>query len=343
VNFSQLDASPLDREPSDPPVLEVLDVDVSFVGRRRTPWSKPTPRPALQGVSLAVRPGETVSLVGESGSGKTTLTRVVLGLQAADAGWVRINGEFVPLDGRSFPSHLRRHVQVVFQDPFASLNPSMTVGQLVGEGLREHRVVPASQHHRAVVELLDSVGLSESFANRYPRELSGGQRQRVSIARALAPQPKLLLLDEPMSSLDATTQAQILALLQQLQRDVGLAYLLVSHDIGLVRRISDRVVVLYQGKVMETGPAQAVWDNPRHPYTQLLEACVPVADPDALSRSQRAARRVRFEANRLDVSVAQHGCAFVSRCPSALAQCSVEEPPSIVSDHGAVARCHALT
>jgi oligopeptide/dipeptide ABC transporter ATP-binding protein len=325
------------------PILSVRDVSVTFAGPRVGIARSGAPVVALRGCSLDVSPGQTVSLVGESGSGKTTLTRVILGLQAADSGIVRLAGREMRIDGRGFPGHLRRMVQVVFQDPYAALNPSFTVQRLVAEGLVQHGIVPRGEVDRRVGELLTSVGLDPTFGARFPRELSGGQRQRVSIARALAPEPALLLLDEPISSLDVSTQAQILDLLGDLQQRLGLAYLFVSHDIGLVKRISHQVVVLYRGRVMEEGPADVVWRTPRHPYTQLLDASVPVATVDPVVRARRHAERDRFERRNGVAPVGDEpGCVFVDRCPLAMDVCRSTNPPIVLTDDGVRVACHAV-
>jgi oligopeptide/dipeptide ABC transporter ATP-binding protein len=322
------------------PLLSLRDVSVTFPGLRGARGRRGAPVAALRSVSFDVGVGQTVSLVGESGCGKTTLTRVVLGLQAADSGVCLIDGQTIPLDGRHYPRQLRRTVQVVFQDPYAALNPAMPVRRLVAEGLVEHGIVSGDRIDERVDELLLAVGLNPSFAHRYPRELSGGQRQRVSIARALAPEPRLLLLDEPISSLDVSTQAQILDLLASLQERLNLSYLFVSHDLGLVKRISHSVVVLYRGQIMEAGPAQAVWDSPQHPYTQLLDVSVPMASVDPAARAQRHMRRQAFDRRGADVALTATGCSFVDRCPRVMEQCGVLAPVERLVDHDVLVACH---
>jgi peptide/nickel transport system ATP-binding protein len=329
------------EDPADP-ILSMREISVTFAGPRTGVRRRGEPVRALRNCDLDVRAGQTLSLVGESGSGKTTLTRVALGLQAADHGRVTLAGRAIDPSRGAFPQALRRLVQVVFQDPYASLNPSFTVHRLVAEGLARHGVVTRSEVHRRVDELLVSVGLDPSFGPRYPRELSGGQRQRVCIARALAPQPSLLILDEPISSLDVSTQAQILDLLTELQESLGLAYLFVSHDIGLVKRISDDVVVLYRGQVMESGPAEAVWRAPRHPYTRLLDASVPVVAVDPAVRAERAARRIHLEVESGHGSPSTTGCVFVDRCPMSMPVCRSAEPPTVLMDDGVRVACHAV-
>jgi oligopeptide/dipeptide ABC transporter ATP-binding protein len=326
------------------PVLSVRDIEVVFPGPRSLSMRRGAGVVALRECSLDVWAGQTVSLVGESGSGKTTLTRVMLGLQQATRGTLAVAATEVRLDGQHFPAELRRRVQVVFQDPYASLNPAFTVHRLVAEGLIEHRIVERSAVDDRVGELLTAVGLDPSFGSRYPRQLSGGQRQRVSIARALAPEPSVLLLDEPVSSLDVSTQAQILELLADLQERLGLAYLFVSHDLGLVKRISHHAVVLYKGRVMESGPAAAVWGSPRHPYTQLLDASVPVASVDPDVKRRRDERRASLDVrNAAPAAPAAAGCVFVDRCPTAMDVCRRLDPPTVSFADGAQVACHAVS
>jgi len=266
-------------------LLEIEDLRVSFPGK----GFRAKPNEVLHGISLDVAAGETVGLVGESGSGKTTIGRAVLGLVPMSGGSIRFGGQEIGgLAGRARRG-LASHIQVVFQDPYTSLNPSMTIGDILAEPL----IVQGATSHDArgrVKTLLDKVGLPSNAIDRLPREFSGGQRQRVAIARALAPAPKLIVCDEPVSALDLSTQAVVLDLLVELQRETGVAYLFVSHDLAVVRHISHRVAVLYRGDLVETGPAAKVTKNPDHPYTQRLLAASPVADPDA-QRERREERK----------------------------------------------------
>jgi oligopeptide transport system ATP-binding protein len=240
----------------------------------------------VDGVSLSIAPGETLGLVGESGCGKSTLCRTVLRLEKPDSGSIRFEGrEIGDLSARAMRP-LRREIQMVFQDPYASLNPRKRVGQAVAMPLRLQGVAGGAELRGQVVELLERVGLAAEHYDRYPHELSGGQRQRVGIARALALRPKLVLADEPVSKLDLTIRAQIVDLLAELQGEMGLSYLFVSHDIGVVRHVSDRIAVMYEGKIVEEGTAEQVCERPSHPYTQELLASVPIADP----RQARARR-----------------------------------------------------
>jgi oligopeptide/dipeptide ABC transporter ATP-binding protein len=308
-------------------ILRIENVRVEF-SRPRRGFRQPTPFVALDNVGLHIGANETVGLVGESGSGKTTLTRVILGLLRPVTGTAVIDGHQLDLRSGGYPQALHRTVQVVFQDPYSSLNPAMTVGDLIGEGITLHFGIKGSQRAQQVNELLDAVRLPRHMATRRPTQLSGGQRQRVSLARALAPRPRLLLLDEPVSSLDAMTQRQVVELLAQLQQERGVAYLFVGHDLGLINEISDRVVVLYQGRLMESGSAAHVWNRPAHPYTQGLMAAVPVADPIA-QQARRAARRNNHEPTELREIAGQvplAGCSFAPRCAIATDRCQTEAP-----------------
>jgi peptide/nickel transport system ATP-binding protein len=270
-------------------LLDVRDLRVAFPGR----GFRATAVEVLHGVSLQIAAGETLGVVGESGSGKTTIGRAVLGL-------VKPSGGSIALDGRDITDlpakerrKLARDIQVVFQDPYTSLNPSLTIGDILSEPLVVQGATPKDARAR-VRTLLDQVGLPADAAERLPREFSGGQRQRVAIARALAPQPRLIVCDEPVSGLDLSTQALVLDLLIDIQRTTGVAYLFVSHDLTVVRHISHRVTVLYQGDIVETGPAARVTSDPEHPYTQRLLLAAPVADP--VAQEKRRAERQRLRA-----------------------------------------------
>jgi oligopeptide transport system ATP-binding protein len=243
---------------------------------------------AVDGISFSLARGQTLGLVGESGSGKSTACRAILNLTKPTSGSVLFEGQEIAGLGRRRMRPLRREMQMIFQDPYASLNPRKRIGQIVGDPLKRQGVASGSELKRRVQELLDRVGLSPEHYNRYPHEFSGGQRQRIGIARALALQPKLVICDEPVSALDVSIQAQIVNLLDDLQDEFGLTYLFVAHDIGVVRHISDRIAVMHDGKIVEEGAADQVCDHPVDPYTKKLLAAVPVADPRE-SRARRAA------------------------------------------------------
>jgi ABC-type glutathione transport system ATPase component len=263
------------------PLLEVQDLVVRFPGRRRTSTE------IIHGVSFALEPGTTLSLVGESGSGKTTIGRAILGLAPVSEGVVRFRGETISNVPRAERRRLASDVQVVFQDPYSSLNPSLTVESILVEPL----VAAGADGARARVrDLLRAVGLPAEAGGRYPREFSGGQRQRIAIARALALEPAVIVCDEPTSALDVTTQATVLRLLQEIQQRTGVAYLFISHDLGVVHQVSDRIAVLNQGRVVEIGAAHQVATAPREEYTRRLQMAAPVADP----KKQRERRRARL-------------------------------------------------
>jgi peptide/nickel transport system ATP-binding protein len=265
-------------------ILEVTNLDVTYPAKG---FGKQGFK-ALHSVSIEVGRGETLGLVGESGSGKTTLGRAILGLAPVSAGTILFDGKDITSATRKDRRALSRDLQVVFQDPYTSLNPSMEVGQILAEPLMVQGMDTVAANKR-IAQLLDQVGLPSDASKRMPREFSGGQRQRVAIARALALSPKLIVCDEPVSALDLTTQARILDLFLQIQKDTGVSYLFVSHDLGVVRHISHRVAVMYKGEIVEQGPALQVTEDPQHPYTQRLLMASPLPDPDkqAERREQR--------------------------------------------------------
>ena len=298
------------------------------VGLRREPLL------AVDGVSLHVDAGETLGLVGESGCGKSTLGRALLRLEAPTAGEVFFDGRRV--DRESMRS-LRREMQMVFQDAGAALDPRLTLGESVAEGLDIHRLCKTRAERRErVAALMERVGLEPSWMERYPHELSGGQRQRAGIARALAVEPRFLVCDEPVSALDVSARAQVLELLMSLQRDLGLGCLFIAHDLAAVRQLSDRLAVMYLGRVVETGPAEEVLSRPLHPYTRMLIASAPVPDPRARAR---ALADVRGEApSALDAPV---GCPFAPRCPRKADVCA-HSRPELRGAGGHLAACHRL-
>jgi len=264
---------------------------------------------AVDGVDLAIRRGGALGLVGESGSGKTTVGRTVLRLVPASAGRVTFDGLDVFSLGQGALRRLRRRMQIIFQDPVGSLNPRMTVGDIVGEGLAVHRIVPRRDRHRRVGELLERVGLPAACASRYPHEFSGGQRQRIGIARALAPQPDFIVCDEPVSALDVSIQAQILNLLKDLQEDLGLSYLFIAHNLAVVEHFADTVAVMYLGRIVECAPRDALYSRPMHPYTEALLASAPRPDPNLKVRRVPLTGEVPSPVN------PPSGCRFHTRCP----------------------------
>ena len=278
---------------------------------------------AVNGVSFTLAHGETLALVGESGSGKSTTARLILRLEDPDAGRIWLDGEdWLALSGEALRAR-RRDVQIVFQDPQTSLNPRMAVGDQVAEPLRVQHLARRRDLPGRVAELLSEVGLPGSTAARFPAELSGGQRQRVAIARALATRPRLLVCDEPVSSLDVSIAAQIVNLLLDLRDRNGLAYLFITHDLALVRRLADRIAVMYRGRIVESGPADRVLAAPQHPYTVALLSAVAEADPGARPD------RIRLAGEPAAGSLPVRGCAFSPRCPIARPRCAQEEPPPV--------------
>jgi len=303
------------------PLLEVTDLVKRY--ESGGPLRRRQPVHALNGVSFALTRGETLGLVGESGSGKSTLGRVVLRLAPASAGSVRFEGQDVlALGGKALRS-LRRHMQMIFQDPYSSLNPRMRAGTAVAEGIEVHRLAPKPEIPGRVAQLFDEVGLDASYLTRYPHELSGGQRQRVGIARALAVDPSFLVCDEPVSALDVSVQAQVLNLLKRLQQNRKLSFLFIAHDLAVVRQLAHRVGVMYFGRIVELAATEDVIRNPRHPYTRALLSAVPQPDPT------RKQQRIVLAGEPPKPTAPPPGCPFFSRCfhPKRDARCTAELPP----------------
>lgn len=296
---------------------------------------------AVDGVSFKVFRGETLGLVGESGCGKSTTGRTILQLYRPTSGSVKFEGqELTEMSGNSL-RQMRKQMQIIFQDPFASLNPRMTVGSIVSEPLQIHKMYPNKKERQQYVEdLMERVGLNPYFINRYPHEFSGGQRQRIGIARALALQPSFIVADEPISALDVSIQAQVVNLMQELQQELGLTYLFIAHDLSMVRHICDRVAVMYLGKIVELGPVDDVYDNPQHPYTQALLSAVPVPDPTV----EESRQRIIIAGDLPSPANPPTGCNFNTRCPVAFDLCYHEPDPELVEvlpDH--FVACHRVT
>jgi oligopeptide transport system ATP-binding protein len=319
------------------PLLDVRDLRVSFPVRQAgaMPWAQPQQLRAVNGVDFTVEAGQTLGVVGESGCGKSTLARALIGLVPATgyAEWTD-GADLIALSPRRMMVY-RSQIQMIFQDPLASLNPRMTVGQIIAEPLETHRPgMSRAQVKDHVKAMMDRVGLLPSQINRYPHEFSGGQCQRIGIARALVVEPRLIICDEPVSALDVSIQAQVINLLMRLQADLGLSLIFIAHDLSIVRHISDRVMVLYLGKVMEVGSADDLYARPQHPYTQALLSAVPVPDP----AQDPAARIVPLRGELPSPTNPPSGCVFRTRCPRAQARCATEVPALLGGDHQTA--CH---
>ncbi|MEL7623416.1 MAG: dipeptide ABC transporter ATP-binding protein [Clostridiales bacterium] len=293
---------------------------------------------AVTDVSLNIYEGETLAMVGESGCGKSTMGRLFLRLLEPTAGNVRFEGRDLAEMGEEELRHLRKKMQIIFQDPYASLNPRMTVAQIIAEPLNTHRIYGSQKETEArVKELMKKVGIRPEFTNRYPHQFSGGQRQRIGIARALALNPSLIVCDEPVSALDVSIQAQILNLLHDLQKEMGLTYLFISHDLSVVRYISDRICVMFLGKLCEVGPTEEIFREPKHPYTRFLLEAVPKPNPH-LRKEQKA-----FLTGEMPSPVRPPtGCRFHTRCPLAVERCS-QEVPVLRNIEGRQVACHMVT
>ena len=293
---------------------------------------------AVDGISFSIAPGETLGLVGESGCGKTTAGRTLLGLYPATAGEILIDGHNMRTARGAEMMSIRREAQIIFQDPYASLNPRWTVSAIVGEPLRVHRILPEKERVERVKELLRLVGLSPAHINRFPHEFSGGQRQRIGVARALASEPKFIVCDEPISALDVSIQAQVVNLLEDLQDQFGLTYLFIAHDLSMVRHICDRVAVMYLGVIVELADRDELYENPLHPYTQALLTAVPIPDP----KKDRARRRTMLQGEIPSPLNPPSGCRFHPRCPIAIEYCSQVMPEWREARPGHWVACHEV-
>ncbi|MEG0438595.1 MAG: dipeptide ABC transporter ATP-binding protein [Solibacillus sp.] len=294
---------------------------------------------ALDGISFTVYEGETVSIVGESGCGKSTTGRAILRLEEPTEGSVVFQGTDLTKISKSEMRKFRKDLQIIFQDPYASINPRQTVASLLNEAMHIQNVLPANERRARIEELLETVGLRPYQADRYPHEFSGGQRQRIGIARALSVDPKLIICDEAVSALDVSIQAQVLNLLEELQDEYGLTYLFISHDLGVVRHISDRIIVMYLGKIVEIADKTSLFENPQHPYTKALLSAIPVPDPDAVKN------RIVLKGDVPSPIDPPAGCRFHTRCPFATDKCRTEEPllrTTSAMKGGHEAACHYI-
>jgi oligopeptide/dipeptide ABC transporter ATP-binding protein len=321
----------------DKPLLEVVDLETTFPLKSKLLRRTYAEVHAVSGVSFNIYPGETLGLVGESGCGKSTVARTIVGLENAKSGHVYLEGrDLTKLPKRQMRA-LRRDVQLIFQDPFASLNPRMTVRELVTEPWEIHSgIVERERREEELGELLEKVGLQKDHADRYPHQFSGGQRQRISIARALAVRPKLIVCDEAVSALDVSIQAQILNLLEDLQEELNVSYLFISHDLSVVRHICDRVAVMYLGKIMEIGEREVIYESPTNPYTQALLSAAPVSKP-WLAEGRK---EIVLEGDIPSPADPPSGCRFRTRCWKAEDICASEEPALVDRGHGHPSACH---
>ncbi len=319
------------------PIVAVADLKKHFALKRGLLARTVALVKAVDGVSFAIHPGETLCLVGESGCGKSTVGKLVLRLIEPTEGTIALDGDDIThLDPGAMRPH-RRRMQMVFQDPYASLNPRMTAGRIVSEPLENYSDIAASERDARVTVLFEKVGLRADAMRRYPFEFSGGQRQRLGIARALALNPALIVADEPVSALDVSVQAQVLNLMMDLQEELGLAYLFVSHDLAVVEHIGHRVAVMYLGRIVELAGKDALFENPLHPYTQALMAAAPIPDPHA------ARQRIVLQGDVPSPINPPSGCAFHTRCPFAFERCKVETPALAPTADGRLAACHLVS
>ena len=320
------------------PLLEVRNLKTHFnIGRAWPLGGGAVALKAVDGVSYEIRPGEVLSLVGESGCGKSTVGRTLTRLESATSGQALLDGQDILALSQNEFRPLRSKIQMIFQDPFASLNPRLTIEQTLAEPLRIHGLASNREEARArISDILIQVGLDPKVMSRYPHEFSGGQRQRIGIARVMILAPRQVIADEPVSALDVSIQAQVLNLIKEIQRDSGVAMLFISHDLGVVRHISDRVAVMYLGRIVETGPKAEIFSNPSHPYTRLLLGSIPRPDPT------RARTRPEILGEPASASAPPPGCGFHPRCPYATERCRVEAPGYTSIGDGHRSACHNI-
>jgi oligopeptide/dipeptide ABC transporter ATP-binding protein len=314
-----------------PLLLDVRNLTVIYPGKHGRP-----PLHAVDEVSFSIASCETVGLVGESGSGKTTVGRAILGLAPPSGGRISFDGRDLATISSRERRRLSADLQVVFQDPYSSLNPTRTIGQTLQESLRAQPNYSPQQARERALALLQRIGLDPGALGRFPSQFSGGQRQRIAIARALMANPRLVILDEPVSALDLSVQAQVLNLLGELQEEATLSYLLISHDLAVVRHLAERIIVLYRGQIMEQGRAATVYQAPAHPYTRTLLAATPVPDPEEQRRRRQQRNHLEHPARNLR----SHGCPFAARCPHAVELCRSTRPQLETTPEGALVACH---
>ena len=319
-------------------LLSLQDVEVSFTLKRSSLFAKPSLLRAVDGVTLSIRKGQTMGIVGESGSGKTTLALAVARLLPVTRGQILMNGvDLLSLRGEAL-RNARRHMQFIFQDPYSSLNPRLRAEKIVREPLDRLSIASTSRRDDRVRELFDQVGLRRDQQRLFPHQFSGGQRQRIGIARAIASNPSLVICDEPVSALDVGVQAQILNLLRRLQEELGLTYVFISHDLGVIQHMCDTIAVMYMGKILEEADRESLFNTPKHPYTQALLSAVPSAD---LNRRNRQ-RRIMIPGDPPNPIHLPPGCRFASRCPQVEERCRVDTPPLVTIDQHHRVACHLV-